>query len=70
MTSNQFPQGWNEKKVRDVLSFYEQQSETEAVAEDEAAFVSTDNQSEVTMMQVPTALVPKFWELIAQFTSS
>jgi hypothetical protein len=35
---NKFPPGWDEARVRRVLAHYEQQTEAEAVAEDEAAF--------------------------------
>ena len=34
MNQNIFPLGWNEEKVRNVLTHYEEQSEEEAVAED------------------------------------
>jgi hypothetical protein len=34
----EFPPGWDEERVRRVLAFYEEQTEEEAVAEDEAAF--------------------------------
>ncbi len=32
------PKGWDETRVRSVLLHYEEQTEEEAVAEDEAAF--------------------------------
>jgi hypothetical protein len=38
---NRFPPGWNDARVRRVLAHYEAQSDTEAVAEDEAAYRST-----------------------------
>jgi hypothetical protein len=34
----QFPPGWDEARVRKVLAHYENETEEEAVAEDEAAF--------------------------------
>lgn len=34
---NQFPAGWDEARVRSVIDHYENQTEDEAVAEDEAA---------------------------------
>ena len=37
MKQCKFPPGWDEARVRRVLSHYEEQSEEEAVAEDEAA---------------------------------
>jgi hypothetical protein len=38
MRQNRFPPGWDEERVRRALAHYEQQTEEEAVAEDEAAF--------------------------------
>ena len=57
-----YPPGWDEDRVRRVLAHYEEQTETEAVAEDEAAF---EYQSQ-TAMEVPVELVPVVRELIAQ----
>ncbi len=57
---NQFPPGWDEARVRDVLEHYENQSEDEAVAEDEAAFAN------LTMMAIPPSLVPEVRHLIAE----
>jgi hypothetical protein len=58
---NQFPPGWDEARVRDVIEYYENQTEDEAVAEDEAAFADS------TMMAVPPPLVPEVRELIARY---
>ena len=57
---NTFPPGWDEQRVQRLLKHYEEQSEDEAVAEDEAAF------QEQTVMEVPSALVPAIRELIAK----
>jgi hypothetical protein len=38
MKQGRFPVGWNEERTRRVLAHYEQQTEEEAVTEDEAAF--------------------------------
>ena len=38
-----FPQGWDEERVRRVLEHYEDQSDEEAVAEDEAAYEPTQS---------------------------
>ena len=62
MKKNKFPQGWDEKKVRKVISFYEQQTEEEAAAEDEAAF---GNQNK-TLIEVPKELLPAIRKLIAK----
>jgi hypothetical protein len=56
-----FPRGWNEARVRRVLEHYENQTEDEAVAEDEAAFKAKGQ----TVMVVPTELVPKIRQLIS-----
>ena len=53
MQQNQFPLGWNEERVRKVLTHYEKQSEQEAVAEDEAgieAQMQTLNMGELSTM--------------------
>jgi predicted dinucleotide-binding enzyme len=57
-----FPPGWDEKRVRQVIAHYEQQTEEEQVAEHEAAAKTT----EVTMMAIPIELVPQVRELIAR----
>ena len=62
MSQTRFPPGWDEERVRKVLAHYEEQTEDEAVAEDEAAFESQDQ----TVMEVPNELVPAIRELIAQ----
>lgn len=58
----QFPPGWDEARVQRVIAHYENQTEDEAVAEDEAAF----SQPNETLMPVPTELVPKVQRLIAR----
>ena len=35
---NDFPPGWNDERVQDVILHYESQTEDEAIAEHEAAF--------------------------------
>jgi hypothetical protein len=62
MRESKFPPGWNEERVRRVLAHYGEQTEDEAVAEDEAAFEERDQ----TIMEVPTDLVPAVRELIAK----
>ena len=65
MRQNNFPPGWDEERVRCVLAHYENQTEEEAVAEDEAAY-EQDGQS---MVEIPYELVPKVRNLIAQYQS-
>jgi hypothetical protein len=62
MKQTKFPPGWDEERVRRVLEHYEQQSDEEAVAEDEAAYESTTH----TAMEVPVELVPAVRELLAK----
>jgi hypothetical protein len=62
MRQHRFPPGWDEERVRKVLTHYEEQTEDEAVAEDEAAF----EDSTQTVMEVPNELVPAIRELIAK----
>lgn len=61
MSQNRFPEGWDEGRVQRVLAHYQEQTEDEALAEDEA-----DIESSETVMNVPRALVPKVRELIAK----
>ncbi len=62
MTQAKYPTGWDEARVKRVLDHYEQQSDEEAVAEDEAAYESTTH----TAMEVPVDLVPAVRELLAK----
>lgn len=62
MRKSEFPSGWDEERVRRVLAHYEEQTEEEAVAEDEAAFEDKTQ----TIMEIPTQLVPAVRELIAR----
>jgi hypothetical protein len=61
-----FPPGWDEERVRSVLAHYEQQTEEEAVAEDEAAF----EDSTQTVIEVSKDLLPEIRELIAKHKES
>ena len=62
MKQSKFPPGWDEDRVNSILRYYEEQSETEALAEDEAAF---EGQTQ-TAIKVPKELVPIIRELIAK----
>jgi hypothetical protein len=61
MTRNKFPTGWDQRKIKKVLAHYEEQTEEEAVAEDEAGIESSE-----TVMKIPHELVPMVRELIAK----
>ena len=60
MKQSQFPPGWDADRVRRVLEHYDEQTDVEAVAEDEAAYEHSDH----TAMEVPVELVPAVRELI------
>ena len=62
MAQSKFPPGWDEERVERVLAHYETQSESEALAEDEATFETAGQ----TLMEVPSDLVPAVRELIAK----
>ena len=62
MRQSKFPPGWDEERVRRLLAHYEEQTEEEAVAEDEAAFADQTQ----TIMEIPNGLVPAVSELIAR----
>lgn len=61
MSKPKFPTGWDERKVRRVLERYENQTERDAVAEDEAGVKGSE-----TVMNIPLDLVPKVRQLIAK----
>jgi hypothetical protein len=66
MTIQNFPSGWDEARVGEVLAHYQNQGEDEQFAEIEAALESED----VTLIAVPTDLVPEVRALLAAHTST
>jgi hypothetical protein len=66
MSEQQFPPGWDEERVRQVLAHYEGQTEDEQFAEIEAA----QEAAGITMMAVPTELVPEVRALLARKQSA
>ena len=66
MAKNKFPAGWDKEKVKRTISHYEEQTEDEAVKEDEAFF---KNSSE-SIIEVPKELVSIVREFIARRESS
>jgi hypothetical protein len=62
MRKNKFPPGWDEQRVRKLLTHYDEQTEEEAVAEDEAAFEDATQ----TVIEVPKDMLPEIRELIAK----
>jgi hypothetical protein len=55
------PPGWDEKRVKDLIAQYENQTEDEEFADIEAAREAAD----ITLMAIPTELVPKVRALLA-----
>jgi hypothetical protein len=64
MSQHKFPDGWDEDKAQRVLAHYGEQTEDEALAEDEAGIEPSE-----TVMNVPCDLVPKVREPIAKHRS-
>ncbi len=62
MKKSRFPKGWDEERVKRVLDHYENQTEDEAVAEDEAAWEDASQ----TFVEVPNELVAAVRELLAK----
>ncbi len=62
MKQPEFPEGWDEERVRRVIAYYGAQTEEEVVAEGEA----TLDPLRATVMEVPVDLVLKVRELIAK----
>ena len=62
MNQTGFPPGWDENRVREVRAHYENQTEEQALAEDEAAF----EDSSQTFVEIPNTLLPEVRELIAK----
>ncbi len=62
MKQNEFPPDWDEERVQSVIDYYENQTEDEAVTEAEAGL----QDESITLMEVPTELVPAILELISK----
>ena len=62
MKPNAYPRGWDKERVQRVLEHYDNQSEEEAVAEDEEAFDKATH----TVMEIPKSLVSKVRALLAK----
>jgi hypothetical protein len=54
--------GWDEERVRGVRNQYEEQTEDEATAEEEAAFEDRNQ----TFVEIPNDLLPEVRSLIAK----
>jgi len=65
MSEQKFPAGWDERRVKALLEHYENVSEDEQVAEDEAA-----QADEETVVSVPAELLPAIRQLLATHKSA
>jgi hypothetical protein len=66
MSKQKFPPGWDEKRVKELIEHYENQTEDEEFADIEAAREADD----ITLMAIPTELVPEVWALLAREQSA
>jgi hypothetical protein len=66
MKTQKFPPGWDEKRVQELIAHYENQTEDEEFADIEAARESED----ITLMAIPTELVPEVRSLLARKNSA
>ena len=67
MKKQQFPKGWDEKRVKHLIAELDARTDEEWVAADEAAAADTDDQTVIT---VPTALLPEIRRLLASHKSA
>ena len=66
MSKEQFPPGWDEARVKNVLKHYEQMDDDTMIAEDDAAAELKGQ----TLMIIPTEYVSAVRELIERKTSA
>lgn len=66
MIEQKFPSGWDEERVREVLAHHEGQTDDEQFAEIEAAREAEG----MTLMAIPTELVPEVRALLARKQSA
>ena len=62
MKQNKFPPGWDEERVQSVINYYENQTEDEVIAEDEAA----SRNEFIMLMEVLAELGPTVCEWILE----
>jgi len=66
MSKQDFPPGWDEKRVEELIAHYENQTEDEEFADIEAALEAED----IMLMAIPTDLVPEVRALLARKQSA
>ncbi len=62
MNEQRFPKGWDEQRVRSLITELDARTEDEWIAADEAATAEDDDQAVVT---VPLSLLPEVRRLLA-----
>jgi len=66
MKQTKSPAGWDQERIREIIEYYESQTDDEALAEQKHAL---EKQKE-TLVDVPVELLPFVRELIAKFRES
>jgi len=61
MSDQEYPPGWDEARIRQVIEHYDAQDDDERAAEIEAAWEAEG----MTLISVPTELVPAIRALLA-----
>ncbi len=67
MKKQQFPRGWDEQRVKQLIAELDARTDEEWVAADEAAAADADGQTDIT---VPTALLPEIRRLLGSHKSA
>jgi hypothetical protein len=62
MNQQKLPLGWDDSRIREVLDHYDAQDDDERAAEIEAAWEADG----MTLMSVPTELVPEIRAILAR----
>ena len=62
MNDQQFPKGWDEQRVKQLIAKLDARTDEEWIAADEAAAVDADDQAVIT---VPARLLPEIRRLLA-----
>ncbi len=62
MIPQQFPKGWDERRVRQLIAELDARTDEEWIAADEAAAEDSEEQAVIT---VPSALLPEVRRLLA-----
>jgi hypothetical protein len=62
MSEQQFPKGWDEQRVKQLIAELDARTDEEWIAADEAAAADAEDQAVIT---VPTSLLPEIRRLLA-----